>query len=165
MASDETFQIRPATERDLQAIHAMIEALADHLQLAHQLVVDEADLRHALFGPQPQAEVLIAQAADEYAGFALFYGNYSTFRGQCGLHLEDLYVAPAWRSLGLGRVLLAHLARLTLERGCRRLEWWVQTTDSRAVRFYDMLDAKAKDEWTVYRLAGEPLQRLAGELD
>lgn len=157
--------VRAARERDVPVIYAMIEALADHLGLAHELVVDEQNLQQALFGSQPRAEVILAQIDTEVAGFALFYGNYSTFRGQCGLHLEDLYVDPRWRGKGVGRTLLARLAKLTLERGCRRLEWWVQTNDSKAVRFYRMLDAAAKDEWTVYRLAGEPLRRLAAEQD
>ncbi|MCW8841514.1 MAG: GNAT family N-acetyltransferase [Gammaproteobacteria bacterium] len=161
MTADDEVCIRSAQEGDLPIIYSMIEDLADHLGLAHEVVVSEEDLQQALFGKQPRAEVVLALVAGEAAGFALFYGNYSTFRGQCGLHLEDLYVEPQWRGYGLGRRLLSYLAGLTISRGCRRLEWWVQTTDSRAVRFYEMLDAKAKDEWTVYRLAGEPLQRLA----
>lgn len=161
MASDEKVEIRPATERDLPDVYTMIEALADHLQLSHELVVDEADLRDALFGDRPRAEVVLACIDAESVGFALFYGNYSTFRGQCGLHLEDLYVRDDRRGSGVGRRLLQYLARLTIERGCRRLEWWVQSTDSRAIAFYDMLGAIAKDEWTVYRLSGAPLSRLA----
>jgi GNAT superfamily N-acetyltransferase len=163
MATEEVW-IRPATEGDLSVIHTMIEALAEHLKLSHELVVDESDLHDALFGRQPKAEVLLAQIEEDVTGFALFYGNYSTFRGQCGLHLEDLYVSPDWRGRGIGRRLLAYLARLTIERGCRRLEWWVQASDTHAVEFYDMLGAMAKDEWTVYRLSGEPLQNLAGEV-
>lgn len=156
--------IRPAVAQDVPSIHAMIEALAEHLGLGHELVVDEADLLDALFGTQPRAEVVLACKDGEIGGFALFYGNYSTFRGQCGLHLEDLYVRPEWRGHGVGRRLLSHLAALTIERGCRRLEWWVQADDTRAVAFYDMLGAMAKDEWTVYRLSGDALQRLASEL-
>jgi len=163
MSSDGALTIRPATGADVPVIHAMIEALAEHLELAHEVVVDEADLHDALFGPQPRAEVVLACVGDEVGGFALFYGNYSTFRGQCGLHLEDLYVSPSWRGRGIGRRLLVHLANLTIERGCRRLEWWVQTGDERAVAFYDTLGAMAKDEWTVYRLSGESLRRLADE--
>lgn len=159
----EDIHIRPARQEEVPLVHAMIEALAEHLQLGHELVVDEEGLREALFGTQPRAEVLLALVDGTPAGFALFYGNYSTFRGQCGLHLEDLYVQPEWRSRGLGRYLLSHLAALTIERGCRRLEWWVLSSDDRAVEFYEMLGAMAKDEWTVYRLSGEALQRLALE--
>lgn len=161
MVDEGKVKIRHAAEQDLPDIYAMIEALADHLQLSHELVVDEADLRDALFGERPRAEVVLACLNEESVGFALFYGNYSTFRGQCGLHLEDLYVRDNWRGYGVGRKLLQYLAHLTIDRGCRRLEWWVQSTDSRAVTFYDMLGAIAKDEWTVYRLSGEPLTRLA----
>ena len=163
MATDEKVAIRPAAEGDLSDIYVMIEALADHLGLSHELVVDEVDLRDALFGERPRAEVILACLDGESVGFALFYGNYSTFRGQCGLHLEDLYVRDDSRGHGIGRKLLQYLARLTIERGCRRLEWWVQSTDTRAVAFYDMLGAIAKDEWTVYRLSGDPLSRLASE--
>lgn len=163
MSDSAALIIRPAQLSDVPAIHAMIEALAGHLGLTHEVVVDEADLHDALFGGQPRAEVVLACIGEETAGFALFYGNYSTFRGQCGLHLEDLYVRPEWRSRGIGRHLLSHLATLTIERGCRRLEWWVQTEDEKAVTFYEMLGAVAKDEWTVYRLSGEALGRLAAE--
>ncbi len=164
MAAEEEVRIRAAAENDLSIIHTMIEALAQHLTLSHELVVDGSDLHDALFGSQPKAEVLLAELGDNVAGFALFYGNYSTFRGQCGLHLEDLYVSPDWRGRGIGRRLLAYLASLTIERGCRRLEWWVKASDIQAVEFYDMLGAMAKDEWTVYRLSGGPLKKLAGEI-
>lgn len=163
MSGDRTLSIRPAMEADVPAIYTMIESLAQHLELSHEVVVDEAELHDALFGPQPRAEVILACNGSEIGGFALFYGNYSTFRGQCGLHLEDLYVRPEWRGEGTGRRLLSHLAALTVERGCRRLEWWVMADDERAVAFYDSLGAYAKDEWTVYRLSGEALRRLASE--
>lgn len=143
-------------------IHEMIEELADHLGLAHEVVVTETDLHAALFGERPQAEVVLAFIEGAPAGFALFYGNYSTFRGRCGIHLEDLYVRPAFRGSGLGRQLLRHLASITLARGCGRLEWWVLGADERAARFYQRMGASAKDEWTVYRLRGDALTRLAG---
>jgi GNAT superfamily N-acetyltransferase len=151
-----------ARPRHVGLIHEMIEELADHLGLAHEVVVTEDHLRQALFGERPQSEVVLAYEHDVPAGFALFYGNYSTFRGRCGIHLEDLYVRPAFRGAGLGRALLRHLAALTLERGCGRLEWWVLGTDERAAAFYQRMGASAKDEWTVYRLRGEALSRLAG---
>lgn len=156
-------QIVDARPRDVVLIHAMIEELAEHLGLAHEVVVTEQDLRQALFGKRPQAEVVLAYQDDSPAGFALFYGNYSTFRGRCGIHLEDLYVRPAYRGAGLGRNLLRHLAAVTLERGCGRLEWWVLGADERAARFYQRMGARAKDEWTVYRLRGEALSSLAGQ--
>lgn len=154
-------RIVPAGLGDVPVIHEMIGALADHLGLAHELVATETDLHDALFGARPRAEVVLAYMGDTPAGFALFYNNYSTFRGRCGIHLEDLYVLPRWRGRRIGRRLLAHIARLTLERGCSRLEWWVLSSDERASRFYEQLGATAKDEWTVYRLKGDSLARLA----
>jgi len=149
MKKEKTVHITPATEREIPVIFDMINALADYLGLAHEAVVSEDDLYDALFGRQLSAEVLLAYVDDEPAGFALFYGNYSTFRGQCGIHLEDLFVYPEWRGYGIGRTLLVHLAEVTVERGCRRLEWWVHAEDERVMKFYDALGASAKGEWVV----------------
>jgi GNAT superfamily N-acetyltransferase len=156
-------RIEPATEADIPVIHDMIMGLADNLGYAHEAVATEADLQQALFGPQPQAEVAVAWVAGKAAGFALFYNNYSTFRGECGLHLEDLYVRPAFRSSGLGRRLLVHMAWVTRQRGCGRLEWWALTADERANAFYRRVGATVQDEWSVYRLKGEALRALAEE--
>lgn len=163
MSKDIAVRISPAAETDIPTIHTMINALADYLGLAHEAVVSEEDLHDALFGRQPRAEVVLAYVGEVAAGFALFYGNYSTFRGQCGIHLEDLFVYPDWRGHGIGRRLLVHLADLTVVRGCRRLEWWVHAEDGRVVKFYEALGASAKDEWVVYRLSGESLRELAEE--
>jgi GNAT superfamily N-acetyltransferase len=156
-------QIRAARETDVPVIHAMIMDLADNLGYAHEAVATRADLAEALFGAVPKAEVVIAWMAGEAAGFALFYTNYSTFRGQCGVHLEDLFVRPEWRSAGIGRRLLAHMAQLTLDRGCGRLEWWALTDDDRVNAFYEAVGAAVQDEWSVYRLKGAPLRNLALE--
>lgn len=156
-------RIAPARETDVPLIHRMIGELADHLGLAHERVATRDDLYDALFGLRPRAEVALALVGDEAAGFALFYGNYSTFRGRCGIHLEDLYVRPAFRQRGIGRKMLGHLARVTLARDCRRLEWWVLADDPKAIAFYESLGAAAKDEWTVYRISGAPLLALAAE--
>lgn len=164
MSKESAVTILPAVESDLPTIHAMINALADYLGLAHEAVVSEDNLHDALFGQRPCAEVALARVGADAAGFALFYGNYSTFRGQCGIHLEDLFVYPSWRGHGIGRRLLAHLADLTVARGCRRLEWWVHVEDERVVRFYESLGASAKDEWVVYRLSGKSLWSLAEEM-
>jgi GNAT superfamily N-acetyltransferase len=163
MTGASEIRIVHATPDDVPLVHDMIEALADHLQLAHEVVATEDDLRHALFGPNPRAEVAIAYVGDDPAGFALFYDNYSTFRGRCGLHLEDLFVRRGWRGYGIGRRLLAYLAALTLARGCGRLEWWVLTDDEAAVAFYEKLGASAKGEWTIYHLMGDALATLAAE--
>ncbi len=159
----ETLAIRPAVPGDVPVIHEMIVRLADNLDLAHEAVATESDLWEALFGPRPRAEVVIAWAGGKAAGFALFYDSYSTFRGRCGVHLEDLYVRSGHRGGGIGRALLAHVARLARDRGCGRLEWWALTDDAKANRFYERLGAVVQDEWAVYRLKGEALAALAGE--
>jgi GNAT superfamily N-acetyltransferase len=152
-----------ATEAEIPLVHNMIETLADHLGLAHEVVATEVDLHKALFGRRPKAEVVIAYADGDPAGFALFYDNYSTFRGRCGIHLEDLFVRSEWRGSGIGRYLLAYLADLTQKRGCSRLEWWVLATDEGAVGFYEAIGATAKGEWLIYRLHGRDLDALAQE--
>lgn len=122
-----------------------------------------ADIRASLFGEQPQAEVLIAEVGEDAAGFALFFHNYSTFLGRRGLYLEDLFVFPAHRGRGVGRALMGRLAEVAIERNCGRFEWWVLDWNESAIRFYESLGARAMSDWTVYRLTGEPLARLAGE--
>ena len=114
----------------------------------------------SLFGEHPQAEVRIATWDGEPAGFAVFFHNYSTFLGRHGIYLEDLYVRPAFRGRGVGRALMCDLARLAVERGCGRLEWAVLHWNEPAIRFYRSLGAAAQSDWTLFRLEGEPLERL-----
>ena len=109
------------------------------------------------------AEALLAYLGDEPAGFALFFHNFSTFLGRPGIYLEDLYVRPEFRGSGIGRALLARLAKLAKERGCGRLEWWVLDWNEPSIGFYKSLGAVAMDDWTVYRVAGEALERLSRE--
>jgi GNAT superfamily N-acetyltransferase len=154
--------IRPATAADTPAICRLIRALAEYEQLAHTVVLDEDRLREHLFGPRPYAEVLLAEDAGAVVGFALFYHDYSTFRGQPDIYLEDLFVLPEHRGQGHGKALLIALARLAVERGCGRLEWAVLNWNEPALRFYRALGAVPVDEWTVYHLEGEALERLAG---
>ena len=156
-------RIRFATVDDVPLIRTLIGGLAEYERLANEAVVTEADLRASLFGERPAAEVLIAEAGDEAAGFALFFHNYSTFLGKRGLYLEDLFVFPAHRGLGIGRALMSRLAQLAVERNCGRFEWWVLDWNESAIRFYETLGARAMSDWTVYRLSGEPLARLARE--
>src|SRR5437867_8616895 len=115
--------IRAATPADVPAIARLIRGLAEYERLAHAVTLDEARLREHLFGPRPYAEVLLAEDAGIIVGFALFFPNYSTFRGQPGLYLEDLFVEPAHRGHGHGKALLRGVARLAVERGCGRVEW------------------------------------------
>ena len=125
------------------------------------MVATEDGLRQALFGPRPYAEVVLAEDAGAPVGFALFFHNFSTFLGRPGIYLEDLFVVPEARGRGVGRALLAHLARLAVERGCGRVEWAVLDWNAPAIRFYDSLGARPNDEWTVYRLTGDALTALA----
>ena len=155
--------LRAATPGDVPLILRFIRELADYERLLHEVEATEERLRETLFGPRAYAEVVIAETQGEPQGFALFFHNYSTFLAKPGIYLEDLYVRPEARGRGIGRRLLAHLARLAKERGCGRLEWWVLDWNEPARRFYRSLGAEAMDEWTVHRVAGDALDRLASE--
>ena len=153
--------IRPATRADVPIILELIRGLAEYERLAHECVATEAALEATLFGPRPGAEVIIALADGTPAGFALFFHNYSTFLAKRGIYLEDLFVKPAFRGRGIGKALLSHLARIAVDRDCGRLEWSVLDWNVDAIRFYESLGAKPMDEWTVHRVTGESLARLA----
>ncbi|PQM26468.1 N-acetyltransferase [Sphingopyxis lindanitolerans] len=156
-----TLAIRPATAADLPLIAQFIRDLADYEKLAHEVRFDEAALGEKLFGPRPYAEVVIGEIDGAPQGFALFFHNFSTFEGRPGLYLEDLFVRPEARGSGLGKALLAHLATLCAIRDCARLEWSVLDWNSPAIGFYQSLGATLMDEWTVMRVDGEALARLA----
>ena len=153
--------IRPAVPDDLPLICALIRELADYEKLAHEVRFDSARLGEYLFGPRPMAEVLIAESDGTAQGFALFFHNFSTFEGRPGIYLEDLFVRPAARGKGLGKALLAHLARLAVDRGCARFEWWVLDWNAPSIGFYKALGARPMDEWTVMRVDGAALDALA----
>ncbi len=155
------FRIEPATERDVPVILHMIKALADYERLSHKVVATEDKLRMSLFGPHPVAEVVIAYAGEEPAGFAVFFPNYSTFLAQPGLYLEDLFVEPRWRGRGLGRKLLAYVAGVAAARACGRLEWSVLDWNEPAIRFYRRLGAEPVQDWSIFRLTGDGLRLLA----
>ncbi|MGC8518260.1 MAG: GNAT family N-acetyltransferase [Steroidobacteraceae bacterium] len=152
--------IRPARETDIAQILEFIRALARYERLEHEVVATEAQLRETLFGAHRYAEVLIASAADEPVGFALFFHSYSTFKGQPGLYLEDLYVKEHLRGQGIGRQLLRRLARLAIERRCARLEWAVLEWNAPSIAFYRNLGARPLDDWRTFRLTGEALEKL-----
>lgn len=155
-------EIRRATEDDLQLILDFIRGLAEYERLTDACVATEDKLRKTLFTNPPAAEVLIASAAGEPVGFALFFHNYSTFLAQRGVFLEDLFVRPSARGHGVGRALLAALARIAIERDCGRLEWSVLNWNELAIGFYKSIGATPMDEWTTFRMTGEPLHALAG---
>ena len=154
--------IRPATAEDTPTICRLIRGLAEYERLAHAVALDEGRLRAHLFGPRPFAEVLLAEEAGAVVGYALFFYSYSTFLGQPGVFLEDLFVEPAHRGKGHGKALLRAVARLAVERDCARLEWSVLDWNEPAVRFYEALGAVPADDWVIYRLTGEALRRVAG---
>jgi GNAT superfamily N-acetyltransferase len=156
-----TVTIRPATARDVPTILAHIRGLAEYERLAHEVRATDEGLREALFGPVPGAEVLLAEVNGQPAGFALFFHNFSTFLGQRGLYLEDLFVRPEHRGHGIGRRLLAELAALAVSRRCGRLEWAVLDWNAPAIGFYTSLGAVPMDEWTTFRLTGDGLVALA----
>jgi GNAT superfamily N-acetyltransferase len=156
-----TFRLEHATERDLPLILSLIRQLAEYEKLSHVVVATEAILRESLF-ERRAAEVVIAYAGDEPAGFAVFFRTFSTFLGVPGMYLEDLFVIPTFRRHGLGRQLLVHLARIAAERGYGRIEWSVLDWNELAIGFYKGLGATPMDEWTVFRLTGDSLRKLAG---
>jgi GNAT superfamily N-acetyltransferase len=154
-------RIERATERDVPVILGMIRALAEYERMSDQVTATEVGLRDALFGTRPGAEVLIAYVENRPAGFALFFHNFSTFLGRRGLYLEDLFVIPERRGGGVGQRLLEELARIAVERGCGRFEWSVLDWNEPAIGFYKRLGAQPMNEWTIFRLTGERLHRLA----
>ena len=153
--------LRTATADDVPLIVYFIRALAEYEKLADQCVATEERVRESLFGARPFAEVILAEADGKPAGFALFFHNYSTFLARPGIYLEDLFVEPGLRGRGIGKALLARLAAIAMERGCGRLEWWVLKWNTPSIDFYKSLGAVAMDEWEVYRVTGEALERLA----
>jgi GNAT superfamily N-acetyltransferase len=159
------FHIEPATRRDLPVILSLIKGLAEYERLSHEVVATEEGLRDSLFGARRTAEVLLGYAGTEPAGFAVFFHNYSTFLGRPGIYLEDLFVVPKWQRRGLGTQLLRYVAHIAVERKCGRLEWSVLDWNEPAIGFYKKLGARAMDEWTVYRVTGDALTRLASEPD
>ena len=155
--------IRPAELADVPVVASLIRQLARFEKLEHEVVLTEELLKAGLFGARPYAEALLAEEDGQAIGFALFYHNFSTFLARPGMYLEDLFLLPDHRGRGVGRALLAHLARIAVERGCGRLEWAVLNWNQEAVRFYERLGARPNSEWTVYRLTGEALRALGRE--
>jgi GNAT superfamily N-acetyltransferase len=153
--------IRPAIESDIPALLSLIKQLAEYEKLSHAVVATESDIRRSLFGPRPVAEALIGESDGKAVAFAVFFHNYSTFLGRPGLYLEDLFVVPTCRGKGFGKMMLAHLAKIAVERNCGRFEWSVLDWNEPAIEFYKKLGAVPMNEWTVFRLEGAALERLA----
>jgi GNAT superfamily N-acetyltransferase len=153
--------IRKATSADTPALCELIRGLAEYEQLGDKLDLHEDRLQAHLFGPQPVAEVLLAEDAGAVVGFALYFPVFSTFQCKPGIYLEDLFVMPEHRGKGHGRALLVALARMAVERGCGHLEWTVLKWNEQAIGFYRSLGAFAMDQWCNYRIMGEGLRQLA----
>jgi GNAT superfamily N-acetyltransferase len=160
-STESPFEIRPAEPRDLDAIVAMIRALAEYERLADLCVAAKPDLERALFGARPAAEVLLAWKDAKPAAFALFFHNFSTFLGRPGLWLEDLFVLPEYRRQGCAQALLRALATLAVERGCGRFEWAVLDWNASAIEFYRALGATLLPDWRIVRMVGPSLEALA----
>src|SRR5688500_15688949 len=154
-------RIRPARPEDVPLIITFIHELAVYEKLANEVVASESDMYAALFGERPVIETVIASLDAAPVGYALFFPTFSTFLGKPGLYLEDLYVRPTARRFGVGRKLLEHLAQITVERGWGRLEWSVLDWNEPSIAFYKKMGAEPMDQWTVFRLTGQNLKRLA----
>lgn len=154
--------IRPATPDDVPVIGDFIRELALYERAPEKALATDAQLRESLFGPQPAVYAHMAVTDDgQPAGFAMWFLNYSTWRGTHGIYLEDLFVRPAFRGAGHGKQLLAELARIAVERGYWCVQWWVLDWNTSSIDFYRSLGAEAHDEWTVFRIHGQPLAKLA----
>ena len=154
-------RIVEAKEADVPDILRFIRELARFEKLEHEVEATEDVLRGSLFGERRHAEALLLEEGAERVGFALFFHNFSTFLGRPGLYLEDLYVRPEKRGKGYGTLMLRHLAKIALARGCGRMEWWALDWNRSAIDFYRSVGAEGMSDWTVYRLAGDALARLA----
>jgi GNAT superfamily N-acetyltransferase len=154
-------EIRPAEPSDAALILGFVRKLAEYERLLHAVEASEADVVRDLFGPNPRVFCDIALWSGAPAGFALWFYNYSTFRGRHGLYLEDLFVEPAYRGRGIGKALLTRLARRCEAEGLSRLEWMVLEWNRPSIDFYKSVGAMAVDDWTVFRLRGDALRKLA----
>jgi Sortase and related acyltransferases len=159
MSSD--FNIRAACVEDVPIILGLIRDLATYERAPDEVTATEEQLVDVLFGERPAAEVLLAFERESPVGFAVYFYNFSTWLGRAGLYLEDLFVKPEKRGKGYGRALLVELAKIARDRGCGRMEWAVLNWNEPAIKFYRALGAKPMREWTVFRLTGDEIARLA----
>ena len=155
------FEIRHAIEEDVPIILGLIKELAVYEKLIHEVVATEEDLKKNLFGRERYAETVLGYYLNKPVGFALFFHNFSTFVGKPGLYLEDLFVKPEFRGKSFGKILLAYLAKLAVDRDCGRYEWAVLDWNEPALKFYKSLGARVMNEWLIHRVTGEKLIKLA----
>ncbi len=154
------FTIRFADEEDVSLILDLIKGLAKYEKMLDQVVATEEDLKESLF-IKKQAEVVIGEEKGKPVGFALFFHNYSTFLGKANLYLEDLFVKPEYRGRGYGKTLLSFLGKIAVDRNCGRLDLWCLDWNTSSIEFYKEMGAIPMDEWTVYRVEGKQLGKLA----
>ena len=154
-------KIRDAVQADLPKILQFIKDLAEYEKAPNEVVLSISDLEQSLFGTNPQVYCLIAELENEVTGFAVWHLNYSTWLGKHGIYLEDLYVDPKYRGQGHGKALLRKLAQICVERGYKRLQWWVLDWNQSAINFYKSIGAEPMDQWTVFRVSGSSLEKLA----
>jgi len=154
--------IRPATAADIGEILRLIAELAEYERAPEQAIATPELLAEHLFAARPAAECVMGEVDGVTQGMALWFMNFSTWQGRPGMYLEDLYVRPNARGLGLGKALLVHLASIAVQRGCRRFEWSVLDWNTPALEFYKALGAEPMTEWTIHRVSGNALLRLAG---
>ena len=159
----QSVRIEPAGRTDVTVLLTLIRELAAYENMSDQVIATEADLSRALFSSSPQAEAVLAWHDNEAVGFALYFHTFSTFVGKPGLYLEDLFVRPKYRRHGIGRQLLAYLAQLAVTRGCGRFEWSVLNWNEPSIKFYQKMGASPLKEWTMFRITGEELEKLADE--
>ncbi|MGE0357641.1 MAG: N-acetyltransferase family protein [Burkholderiales bacterium] len=156
------FSLRPAAPADCGDLNRLILALADYEKLAHQAAPTPEALHAALFGSRPACEAVLAERGGRAIGFALFFTTFSTFLCRPGIYLEDLFVEPAHRGLGVGKSLLRHLAALAVERDCGRFEWRVLDWNEPSIRFYESLGGRLLPEWQLVRMTRPEFSALAG---
>jgi len=156
--------IREALPKDTGLILSFIKDLAEYEKLLHEVLATEETIQKSLFGALKVAEVILGEMDGEPVSFALFFHNYSTFLGQQGIYIEDLFVKPHMRGIGIGKAMFAYIARKAKERGCGRVDWWVLHWNEPAIKFYKSLGSVPMSEWTVYRLTGQALDDLAAGL-
>lgn len=153
--------VRPATIGDIPAILRLIRGLAEYEKALNEVVATEEDLAASFFCENPQVFAHVATRDDIVVGLAVWHLNYSTWLGKHGIYLEDLYVVPEERGQGHGMALLKVLAKICVDRGYERLQWWVLDWNEPSIEFYKSIGAVGMDEWTVFRISGEPLKKLA----
>ncbi len=153
--------IRPATTADAQLIFDFIVELAVYEKAKHEVVTSVEEITETLFGASSKARALICSIDGKPTGYAVYFYNYSTWLGKNGIWLEDVYVTPAHRGKGAGKALLKHVAQIAVKENCGRFEWSVLNWNTPSIEFYESLGAKPLDEWTIYRLTGDALHKLA----